>query len=325
MANAYFGCPGNGGQHHIYYERHLIDRPDYRSSLGKLNETAGHDLVGLMFDKAGRLQITDERDVQLAIVGSGMILGRALKKKIACDGVMGLSLGEITACFLAGCIDEDTARYITDRRADFMKACVPPQGSYALEPGMPNSWMCAINNDSLRFIERRCGHVNRRNEQYGYVVVSNKNTPRQNVISGLPSAVNKAVHGIKRKHPQSVVISLRTGGPWHNKYYMANAKEEMIKLLEPIHFNSPAVPFYMMASRRFEKDPARIKYNLADAMVRTMETWEALDDIRNAGFVVFASTGPGKVLEPFYNSVRLAYVDRSEVLEEKVAETVLSK
>lgn len=317
---AYFGCPGNGGQHHIFYEHQFIDTPENQKYLEELNAVAGHDLVGMMLDKTKRLEIIDERDIQLAIVGSGIILGQAMQKKLRCTGVMGLSLGEMIALGLAGCAEYKLVLEITARRAEFMKACVP---QYTPIPGIPNNWMYAITNTPLRFIERRCSHVNRRNRQYGYASISNKNTPGQVVISGLPSAVSKAVHGIKRKYEKGGVIALRTGGPWHNKFYMAKAKEEMIKFLEPIPLNAPSVPFYMMASRRFEKDPARIKYNFADAMVCTMETWESLCDIRKAGFDVFTSPGPGKVMEPFFNSVGLQYIDRSQVLEEKVA--VLSK
>ena len=325
MAKAYFGCPGNGGQHHIYYEKNLIATRENQPLLAKINEVAGHDLVGMMLDKEGRLGITKEPDIQLSIVGSGIILGRAMQKKVVCEGTVGLSLGEITAGALAGCFDYETAFRIAKHRGEIMEACVPDLNACSADQGMPNAWMYAVNNVPLRFVERRCGHVNRRSEAYGYVCVSGKNTPLQVVISGLPSAVAKAVHGINRKYPQGKILPLRTSGPWHNKHYMAKAKEEMISFLDSIPFKSPSVLFYMMASRRFEKDPAKIKYNYGDAMVRTTETWESLCDIRKEGFAVFSSTGPGKVLEPFFNSVGIKYIGRSEILEEKVAETVLSK
>jgi len=318
MVNVYLGCPGNGGQHHIFYEKKIIDTPENQKDLEAINTLAGHDLVGIMLDKTRRHEITDERDIQLAIVSSGLILAKKLRKKVDFEGVFGLSLGEITSCAVAGCIDDETARYVVSKRAEFMKKCVPSLDDYISEPDAPVNYMCAITHVPKRFIKKRCNHVNRRSKTYGYVLISNENTPNQTVISGSSPAVHRAVRGITRKYSSAVIIPLKTGGPWHNKFYMEPARQEMIALLEDIPFKSPDIPFYMMASMKFEKDPSRIKTNLTDAMILPVTTWESLCYIKKAGYALFMNLGPGRVLEPFFNSVGLNYITRSEVLEERI-------
>lgn len=319
MDKAFFCCPGNGGQHQIYYEKNILDTPENQASLEKLNEVAGHDLAGMMLDKEGRLKLIDETDIQLSIVACGIMAGNALKKKVSCSGTIGLSLGEVTAGCLAGCFDEDTAYHIISNRAKFMQECVPARDAYPIEPNDPDHYMCAINHAPLRFILKRCKHTNKRNEKNGYVTVANEFTPSQTIVSGTAAAVNRAIRGIKREYESAKFISLRTEGPWHNRFYMAKAKEKLIELLDDIPFHAPVIPFYMMARNRFEKDPGQIKENYAEMLVRHMKTWYDIRRIHKAGYSPFIDIGPGRVFDTVFNNIYVDSVNRAKVLEERVA------
>ncbi|MEM4263935.1 MAG: hypothetical protein QW666_03530 [Candidatus Woesearchaeota archaeon] len=324
MQEAYFGFPGNGVQNAIYFERKNIDIPENQWFLNEMNNVAQCDLVGKMFDKKKRKEITDEKEIQISIVGSSYLLANQLKKKIKCQGTFGLSLGEITAATAAESIEDPVAAlYLARERAIAMSGCIPKKKIVTIDElcnPETGKYMAAVTGLSYRIVNKVCIHVSKK-RKYGSVIAANENTPKQVVISGAEEAVERASKIIKRKWPNSQINSLNTSGPWHNPDYMIYGYTQYMRALDATKFSIPKTKLYLMSAQDFVSDPVEIKEHLGVQMLKPVRFWSGLINIIKAGYRKLVDVGSGGVLKKFFeNTPEAVVLDKDAILNPDAAE-----
>lgn len=325
MQEAYFGFPGNGVQSTIYFERKNIDTPENQWFLSEMNNVAGCDLVGKMFDKKKRKEITDEREIQISIVGSSYLLSNQLKKKVMCQGTFGLSLGEITAATAAESIaDPVEALFLARERAAAMSGCVPEKKIITLDEICgegTGKYMAAVNGLSYRIVNKICVHVYKE-RKYGSVIAANKNTPKQIVISGDEKAVERVSRIIKRKWHDSVQVNpLNTSGPWHNPDYMIYAYTKYMRALDATKFSAPKTQLRLTAAKGPVSDPVEIKEYLGMQLITPVNLWGRVMALIKEGYRKLIDVGSGAVMKKFFESAPGAVVlDKDAILNADVTE-----
>jgi len=203
--------------------------------------------------------------VETAIASHLESMGLAFR---ACAGH---SLGEIPALVAAGaCALEDAVRF-TLERARLMSENIP-EGGMAAVMGMEPEQIAALLPEGVQ--------------------IANYNGPAQTIISGASYALDTAIQTLKEAGAKRV-LPLKVSGPFHSEF-MRPAAEQFRRVLQPIPFQKPRVPFASSVTGDFVEDPEQIRYLLAEQLVRPVRWLQTMQRI-GAGSALEA--GPGNVLQ----------------------------
>ena len=130
--------------------------------------------------------------------------------------------------------------------------------------------------------------------------ISNLNCPKQIVVSGEKSAVEKAGEILKEKGARKI-IPLKGSGPFHTTY-MEKVSHELREEFKTLSFKEEQIPVYYNATGQ-KKDGEEIQDLLAD-QVKTSVRFE--DDLRamiDDGVDTFIEIGYGGVLKGFLKRI----------------------
>jgi [acyl-carrier-protein] S-malonyltransferase len=154
-----------------------------------------------VFKKEESFRQTFETQLMMVIT-QAMMVAILKDKHITFDGVMGFSLGEMTALYAAGIYDYETLIKLTASRAKAMQtACEHTDGM-----------MAAVVKLDAQKIESIC-HMTY--EEDSFMVPVNYNSPQQTVISGHKTAFDKVSQGLKEAGGR--VIPLKVAGAFHTQ------------------------------------------------------------------------------------------------------------
>lgn len=112
-------CPGQGSQSKGFLQEWLDHYPTLRVRLDELSNFAGMDLVALG-TQAEEEELRNTAVAQRLIVASGIAIAREVFAAQKIDGVVGHSVGEITAAAIAGVLTDEDAMRLVSVRADAM-------------------------------------------------------------------------------------------------------------------------------------------------------------------------------------------------------------
>lgn len=226
-------------------------------------------------------ELTETRVCQPALYVHGLAMLAALREAGRLPtgepaAVLGLSLGELTACAAAGVFDFGTGlRIVAERGRLMQEACAASAGAMAAVIGEERERVAELCRD--------CG-----------IEAANFNAPGQIIISGERGLVAAAVE-TARARGMKRVLPLNVAGAYHSRL-MEPARAAFARFLEPQAFSAPRCALYTNTSGRAISDPASIK----DALIRQIVSpvlWE--DCVRAAvaaGATDLWELGPGGVL-----------------------------
>lgn len=254
--------------------------PAARALYAEADGILGWDLSRLSAE-GPEAELTETRVCQPALYVHGLAMLAALREAgglpaHAPAAVLGLSLGELTACAAAGVFDFATGlRIVAERGRLMQEACSASAGAMA----------AVIGEERARVAElcRDCG-----------IEAANFNAPGQIIISGERERVAAAVEA-GRARGMKRVLPLNVAGAYHSRL-MEPARAAFARFLEPQVFAAPRCALYTNTSGRAISDPAAIK----DALIRQIVSpvlWE--DCVRAAvadGATELWELGPGGVL-----------------------------
>ncbi len=254
--------------------------PAARALYAEADGILGWDLSRIS-EEGPEAELTETRICQPALYVHGLAMLAALREagRLPPEGpaaVLGLSLGELTACAAAGVFDFATGlRIVAERGRLMQEACAASAGSMA----------AVIGEERERVIElcRECG-----------IEAANFNAPGQIIISGERDRVAAAVEA-GRARGMKRVLPLNVAGAYHSRL-MEPAREAFARFLEPQAFAAPRGTLYTNTSGRAISDPAAIKSALIRQIVSPV-LWE--DCVRAAvaaGSTELWELGPGGVL-----------------------------
>jgi [acyl-carrier-protein] S-malonyltransferase len=214
---------------------------------------------------------------------------------MACLRVMEVDYGVSVrdACFLAGhsvgeysalCASSvlslgDAAKIVKFRGEAMSRACFGKNGMmYAIIGLRIHEFV-----DTLRDIEKR----------FGCCVIANDNSTEQFVISGVGTAVHKAISAAQEKGAR--VVRLSVGGAFHSPL-MSPAAIALDKFVHEFKFSEPKIPVVLNYTALPAKSPEKIVSALPMQVIGRVRWRETLEYIMSEGVDTIIELGPGNVL-----------------------------
>ena len=253
-----------------------------KSYFDLANSIMGCDIQSIIFE-GPQETLKQTQYTQPAIYIVSVILGHIfLEKGLQPDMVAGHSLGEYSACTLAGSLTFETGLSLVKLRAESM------QDAGITNPGT----MAAIIGMTDEDVISMCNTIS---SDESVVVAANFNYPGQVVISG---NIN-AVHEIMAKAPElgaKMAKELNVSGAFHSPL-MEPAKKRLSAALDNIEINTATMPVYANVTAQPTTGADELRSNLKSQLDCPVKWHETIDNMKTAGATEMMESGPGRVLQ----------------------------
>ncbi|WP_119066097.1 ACP S-malonyltransferase [Rubrobacter indicoceani] len=189
------------------------------------------------------------------------------------DVVAGHSLGEYGAAYSAGCFDFEAGVWLVAHRDRFLAEVAEqvPGGMVAILRANPDEVAAALGDSSDS-------------------VVSNYNSPKQTVVSGLRETLGEAVAKIKgRKVPLNVAFAAHSP-------YVASAAEKMKGVLDQVEFKTPDFPVVSAIDGSLLITSEAVREALKNQMVAPVRWIKVVDTLARLRVEEWIELGGGGVL-----------------------------
>ena len=246
------------------------------------NEIMEIDIQSIIFNGPEE-KLKETQYTQPAIYIVSVILGHILLEKgLQPDMVAGHSLGEYSACTLAGSLTFKTGLSLVKLRAESMQdAGITNPGTMAAIIGMTDEdviSMCnTISNDE------------------SVVVAANFNSPGQVVISGNINAVHEAMEKA-RDLGARIAKELNVSGAFHSPL-MEPAKKRLSAALDTTEINTATMPVYANVTAQPTTEADELRLNLKNQLDFPVKWHKTIDNMKTAGATEMMEIGPGRVLQ----------------------------
>jgi len=254
---------------------------EHAVGLAVLEETSsalGRSIVDGCHDE-GALATT--AFVQPALLACDVAAFRVLQAEGLADvvGVAGHSLGEFAAVVAADAVAlRDALELVVVRGAAMQRAGEERPGA-----------MSALLGLGADDAEALCADVRGDDE----LVVANRNSPAQSVVSGAVAAIELLETAAKERKIRAV--RLQVAGAFHSEL-MRPAVSPVLDVLDRIEIRDPVIPIAENVTGELVRDGARLRELLGRQVVSPV-FWEAgIRNLATAGATVFLEAGPGEVL-----------------------------
>lgn len=258
-------------------------------------------------------QLSDTKYTQPAMVAFAIGVTKLLHKAgIKADYTCGLSLGEYSALYEAGVLDEKTILELIAKRGKYMADAAA---------GLDVKMAAVLGMDRETVLEC-CSKTNASLGGEKIVQAANFNCPGQIVISGDAIAVDKASAALKEAGAKRI-LPLKVSGPFHTKL-MKPAGDKLAAEFEKVDFNEPKskVVFNCLGKEKQAED------SVADLLEKQVQSSVYLEDsikyMADAGVDTIIEIGPGKAISKFINktvdNVKVYSIDTVEDFENTLEE-----
>lgn len=220
-----FACPGQGSQTQGFLNSWLDSFPSLAQRLNEYSQHCDRNLIELG-TTADEDTIKDTANAQRLIVGASLAIYREAFADQHFAGVVGHSVGEITAAAIAGVISDEDAMRLVAVRADAMAkaAAITPTSMAAVVGGDEQVVMRAIAESGLE--------------------PANFNGAGQIVAAGGKQEIANLVSSPPEK---SRVIELKVAGAFHTSF-MQSAVEAVDEFAKTIPTQNPSGKLWTNAS-----------------------------------------------------------------------------
>lgn len=256
------------------------------SSIARQTFEEAEDVLGFPLKRlcmAGKLpELTSTENAQPAILTAGMAAYRDLQERtgIRPHYMAGHSLGEFTALTCAGVLSFDDALRLVRKRGLLMKEAAQST------PGL----MSAVGKLEAERIETVCRSIS----HPGHVVmISNYNTPTQNVISGHAAAVKEAEEMLTAMG--AAVKRLNVSAPFHSSL-MEPVANQFRKELEGISFGNFHCTVVANVTARPYGNTEELVECLTQQIVQPVRWSETMAYFKAQELSLAIDVGPGKVV-----------------------------
>lgn len=275
--------PGQGAQV-VGMGRDVAEQfPAASETFEQADALLGFRLSRVCFE--GPAEQLDATDVaQPALFVTSVAIWRALEStgaaaEIAPQAAAGLSLGEYTALWAAGCFSFEDGLRLVRERGRLMQAAAM---------SAPSGMVSAMGLTAAD-VERVC------REAGGGEVLSpaNFNCPGQIVISGSKDACERSVAAIEQAGGRAT--PLRVAGAFHSAL-MQPAADGLREHLAKTPFVPPRIPVVSNVSADYHRDPNSIRESLVAQVARAIQWQGSIERLIADGFERFVEVGAGRVL-----------------------------
>ena len=280
--SAAFVFPGQGSQKVSMGHDLFTSSKVGKKYFDLANEIMDTDIQSIIFNGPEE-KLKETQYTQPAIYIVSVILGYILLEEgQQPDMVAGHSLGEYSACTIAGSLTFETGLSLVKLRAESM------QDAGTTNPGT----MAAIIGMADEDVISMCNTIS---SDESVVVAANFNYPGQVVISG---NIN-AVHEIMAKAPElgaKMAKELNVSGAFHSPL-MEPAKKRLSAALDNIEINTATMPVYANVTAEPVIEADEIRLNLKNQLDCPVKWHETIDNMKTAGATEMVEVGPGRVLQ----------------------------
>ena len=246
------------------------------------NEIMEIDIQNIIFNGPEE-KLKETQYTQPAIYIVSVILGYILLEKgMQPDMVAGHSLGEYSACTIAGSLAFKTGLSLVKLRAESM------QDAGITNPGT----MAAIIGMTDEDVISMCNTIS---SDESVVVAANFNCPGQVVISGDINAVHEAM-GKAHDLGARMAKELNVSGAFHSPL-MDPAKKRLSAALDTIEINTATMPVYANVTAQPTTEADELRSNLKSQLDCPVKWHETIDNMKTAGATEMMEVGPGRVLQ----------------------------
>ena len=285
MAKTAILFPGQGAQKVGMMADVAQASPAARAVFEQANAVLGFDLASLCFGgPEERLNATDVAQPALFVASVAMwkaMEAAGLAEQYAPDAAAGLSLGEYTALWLAGCFSFEDGLRVVRARGELMQVAAV---------ATPSSMVSIMGLDEPA-VQDLCGKA-----RQGAEVLSpaNFNCPGQIVVSGSTTACERVV-GLA-EGAGGKAIPLKVAGAFHSEL-MRPAAQKLAGVLAAVRIEAPRMPVLSNVTGGYhDADSEWIRQRLVEQVTSPVR-WE--QDVRKLladGFARFVEVGSGRVL-----------------------------
>ncbi|MEA3465142.1 MAG: beta-ketoacyl synthase N-terminal-like domain-containing protein, partial [Thermodesulfobacteriota bacterium] len=185
----------------------------------------------------------------------------------------GHSYGELTALCAAGCYSAKDLYKLSQLRGELMAG----DGS---DKGTMLAVSASLNKIELLLSEEKLD-----------LVLANRNTPNQGVLSGSRSEIERATKLCKERGLRCVALDVAAA--FHSKLVAAAAKP-FLAALQQVEVNPPAAPVYANKTAvPYPGDSANIRTLLAEQLASPVEFVQQIEQMYADGMTTFIEIGPG--------------------------------
>ena len=279
--------PGQGSQY-AGMGKALADHfPEAAATFEEADRALGFPISRLCFEgPAETLKLTE--NTQPAILATEVATFRALSARGAKpDFVVGHSLGEYSALVAAGALDFASAVVLVRKRGRYMQEAVP----------VGVGAMAAILGLDIDAVGRVCDMAS----DDGVVSPANINSPKQIVIAGNRTAVERAVD-LAREAGARRAILLPVSAPFHCSLMLV-AEERLGADLDAMEFKDLKCPLVTNVEAKTITLGTEARRALKLQVSRPVRWEPTLRLLLDEGVHTFVEVGPGKVLRGLVRSL----------------------
>lgn len=270
--------PGQGSQHIGMGQVLLETNPIAETLFERASKTLNRNMKKLCLEGPEEdLKRTDNAQLAIFLVAACQY-ERLKSLNMTADLLAGHSLGEITAYYVSGVIDFETALHIIDERGRAMVASAQKT----------ESGMAAVLGTDFETV-RNCLKKSSEN-----IVIANDNCPGQLVISGPKADLALVTEKLKEAGAKRV-IPLNVMGAFHSPL-MAPAAEKFKTAIASIEFNNAETPIILNRTAAQETNFETLKENLPLQICSDVRFRESILTMQNEGITRWIECGPGNIL-----------------------------
>ena len=253
------------------------EHPAGRAVLDEAGEAMGRDVVAGAHDEAA---LATTEFVQPALLACGVAAFRVLEAEglTGVVGAAGHSLGEFSALVAANVLPLKGALRVVVVRGQAM------QRAGEARPGTMTALLAGPDEAEAICVEAR---------EDDALLVANRNSPLQSVISGSVAAIERAEAVAAARKIRAV--RLQVAGAFHSPL-MQPAVQPIIDELALLEFAPPRFPIAENVSGTLVADAAELRTLLERHVVSPVRWYDDAQALAAAGASTFLECGPGDVL-----------------------------
>ncbi len=295
-----------------FYEKYDSFRETIDGATEAVKNVTDMDVAKLCFEGPEE-QLSQTKYTQPAMVAFAIGVTKLLREAgITADYTCGLSLGEYSALYEAGAIDEADVMELIAKRGKYMA-----EASEGLDVKM-----AAVMGADRETVFECCDRATAELKGEKIVQAANFNCPGQIVISGDALAVDKASAYLKEAGARRIV-PLKVSGPFHTSL-MKPAGDKLAEEFKNISFNEEQSKVVFNCLGREKNDSEDIPTLLEKQVQSSVYLEDSIKYMVDAGVDTIIEIGPGKAISKFINKtvddVKVYSIDSVEDFENTVKE-----